>query len=102
MVLGSPKLEKHQVCYAKTCKELLSVPPLLPGDPDSPAFLRLGGSGGGAISPDVQVGENHRTAEAFLERKPWKKNTPEGTFVQSNTQAKHWLLLGGDWNHGIS
>ena len=30
MVLGSPKLEKHQVCYAKTCKELLSVPPCYP------------------------------------------------------------------------
>ena len=30
MVLGSPKLEKHQVCYAKTCKELLSEPPCYP------------------------------------------------------------------------
>ena len=68
MVLGSPKLEKHQVCYAKTCKELLSVPPCYPVTAQP---LRLGGcmkftlSGGGAISPDVQVGENHPTAEGF-------------------------------------
>ena len=64
MVLRSPKLLKHQVCYAKTCIFSPLSAPLLPGDPDSPALLRLGGcmkftlSGGGAISPDVQVGKS--------------------------------------------
>jgi len=70
--------------------------PLLPGDPDSPALLRLGGcmkftlSGGGAISPDVQVGENHPTAEgfrsAFLECQEWVRTAFGCPLIQG------WML----------
>ena len=72
MGFGVPQAWETQSLLRKDMQRAPLSAPLLPGDPDSPALLRLGGcmkftlSGGGAISPDVlEVGENHPTAEGF-------------------------------------
>jgi hypothetical protein len=100
MVLGSPKLEKHQACYAKTCKELLSVPPCYPVprtaqpcwglvDVWSSHYLAV------VPSPLMFRLENHPTAEAFLERKPWNKNT--GGDVRSVQHTSQTLVTAWWW-----
>ena len=102
MVLRSPKLEKHQVCYAKTCKKLLSVPPLLPVTRTAQPYWGLvdvWSSHYLAVVPSPLMFrlENHPTAEAFLERKPWKKYTHTGGDVRSVQHTSQTLVTAWWW-----